>query len=407
MDIVYLQVDSRYNGWLLQMICDKTVIEHTVDRIRKLKCGKVVAGIYDCEENKALIEALEMGGGVQIVLSKDEDANSRFVNLMVEEDAEFILRVGGDQVFLDWNRATAILEDMRAQGKEFFYHSGLASVLPDIVSVDCLKKRKDSVLREDRYFMAMEKDESVEEYSIPYPCTLLYNFRVGSNEQYRICRNAIEKNLDIYGLSLNLSRNLRFEENFLNRSGLWGSWILGNTYEDFFWDEDGKVNPWWGKTVIDLVSKKLDKNMRVFEWGSGNSTLFWSQYVGEVVSVEYDLAWYKKMEEIVRQTVRLQYCSLEYGGEYSRKILDEKDDFDIVLIDGRDRVRCACNSIGKLKKDGIIIWDNTEREYYREGYDFLKEHGFKKLELSSIIYGMPGNEDYTSIFYREDNILGL
>ncbi len=213
----------------------------------------------------------------------------------------------------------------------------------------------------------------------------------------------INKNLDIYELSLKLSDHLRYRENYLNKTGLMGSWILGNSYEDFFRDEDGNVNPWWGKTIIDLVVKKLNKDMRVFEWGMGNSTLFWSQYVGEVVSIESDLYWYKKMLEIIPRNVRAQYCELEYGGEYCQKIIDEQEKFDIILIDGRDRVRCAINSLEKLKENGIIIWDNT----YRDGYAYLKEQGFKKLELSSVIYGAPGVEDYTSVFYREDNILEL
>lgn len=409
MDIAYLQADLRWNRWLLYTINDKRVIEYTLDRIRRINCTKIVAGIYDCGENKILIEILKKIGGVQVILSEDEDVNSRFVNLMMNEEAEYIIRIGGDQIFLDVERVVTILNEMKIQGKEFFYHSGLSGVMPDIVSMDCLKIRLKNILREDRYFKALVKDMSVNRYIIPYPCTLLYDFRVNSNVSYRICKNIIEKKLDIYELSLNLSNVLRVKNNYLNRTGILGSWILGNTYGDFFRDENEMVNPWWGKSIIDLIIKKLDKNMDVFEWGSGNSTLFWGQYVGGVVSVESDLEWYEKMERVIGHTknIRLEYCRLEYDGEYCRKILREEKEFDIILIDGRDRVRCAYHSIGKLKKNGIIIWDNSEREHYKEGYEFIKGHGFKQLELSSIIYGVPGIEDYTSIFYREDNILEL
>ncbi|MCX4350765.1 MAG: hypothetical protein OSJ60_03925 [Lachnospiraceae bacterium] len=405
MNIVYLQVDCRFNHWLLQRIDEKYVIEHTLSKIKKLNCEKIVAGIYDCQENAALIETLR--NEVEVVLSNDENVTTRFLDLVMLENVEYIIRVGGDQLFLEAEKTNQILEEMKKQKKEFFYHTGLSSVLPDIVSLDCLNRRKTEVLQAERYFHALCEDDSVERYTLPNFCTLLYDFRASSNVNYRICKSVINKNLDIYELSLKLSDHLRYRENYLAKTGLMGSWILGNSYEDFFRDEDGNVNPWWGKTIIDLVVKKLSKDMRVFEWGMGNSTLFWSQYVGEVVSIESDLYWYKKMSEIIPRNVRAQYCELEYGGEYCQKIIDEQEKFDIILIDGRDRVRCAINSLEKLKENGIIIWDNTDRDEYRDGYAYLKEQGFKKLELSSVIYGAPGVEDYTSVFYREDNILEL
>lgn len=326
---------------------------------------------------------------------------------MLNEDAKYIIRVGGDQIFLDNKVMNKIIEEMNIQGKELFYHSGLASVLPDVVSVECLNRWKDKILQKNRYFEALEDETSIDRYRIPDFCALLYDFRINSNMNYRICKHIMDKNLDIYSLSMKLSDELRYRNNYLNRTGILGSWILGNSYEDFFWDESNKVNPWWGKSVIDLVSKKLKDSMRVFEWGMGNSTLFWSQYVAEVVSIESDIEWYNRMTEIIPSNVRAEYCLLEYGGEYCQKILNEEKQFDIILIDGRDRVRCAYNSVVKLKEDGVIIWDNTEREEYQSGYDFLKEQGFKQLELESIIYGIPGAGDCTSIFYRENNVLEI
>lgn len=406
MNIVYLQADCRFNQWLFQGIGGKYVIDHTLDKIKRLACEKIIAGVYNCKENEELMKALEKMG-VEVIISEEENVNARFVDLMTAENAEYIVRVGGDQALLDVLETDQILKEMKVQGKEFFYHSGLASVLPDIVSVDCLKNRRERVLQADRYFRALEEDKSVERYTLPAYCTLLYDFRVNSNVNYRICKNVLEKDLNIYELSMRLSNHMRNRENYINKTGLMGSWILGNSYEDFFRDEEGKVNPWWGKTAIDLIVKRLNKSMRVFEWGMGNSTLFWSQYVGEVVSVESDLKWYQKMQKFIPQNVRAKYCELEYGGEYCRSILDEAEKFDIILIDGRDRVRCAYNSVGKLKKNGIIIWDNTDRSEYEDGYAYLKEQGFMRLKLSSVIYGLPGTEDYTSIFYREDNVLEI
>lgn len=405
MDIVYIQADSRYNNWLLKEINNKYVIKHTLDLVKDLHETRIIAGIYNCQENEILIEFLK-NEGVEVILSEDENVNSRFIELMITECAEYIIRVGGDQIFLDVEKANGILKEMKLQKKDFFYHYGLSCVLPDIVSVDCLKKHRESILQKKRYFEALDEDNTVNRYRCLNSCALLYDFRVNSYVSYRVCKRVIDNHMDIYDLSMKLSDRLRNRCNYLNRTGILGSWVWGNTYEDFFADEEEEINPWWVKNAADLVKSRLCKNMTVFEWGSGNSTLFIAQNAGSIVSVEHNLIWYERMQEIIPQNVRLEFCELTYGGEYCKKILNEKAKFDIVVIDGRDRVRCAKNAVKQMKDSGIIIWDDTHREAYQEGYDFLKEHGYKQLQLSGITYSHAFTH-YTSIFYKENNLLGL
>lgn len=406
MAITYLQCDCRYNKWLLEKINGKLVIEHTVDRIRKLECKKIIAGIYKCNENEQLIQVLKKLG-ISVVISNEKNVNIRFLELVIKENADYVIRISGDQVLLDTEKIMNILEDMKKQSKEFFFESGIASVVADIVSINCLIKYKESILKEDRYFNALLKEKDVERYMIYHSDIVLFDFRVNSNEGYRVCKRVLENNLDVYDLSKKLAERLNYRTNYLNQSGIWGSWILADECEDFFFDEDGIVNPWLGRSVVDFLKKRLKRDFRVFEWGGGNSTLFWSHYVEEVVSVEHNFEWYEKIKKVIPDNVELQYCELEYGGEYCHKILDEKNLFDIVVIDGRDRVNCAINAVNRLSEKGIIIWDNSDRDEYTKGYEFLKKHGFKRLEISSIIYGLPGVEDFTSIFYRKDNILDL
>jgi hypothetical protein len=78
----------------------------------------------------------------------------------------------------------------------------------------------------------------------------------------------------------------------------------------------------------------------------------------------------------------------------------------VILIDGRDRVNCARHCIACLASSGLIIWDNSDRDYYQEGYDYLRENGFRRIEF----VGLPSivNErGQTSIFYRDDNCFGI
>lgn len=405
MNIVYIQADLRYNRWLLQKILNKSVLEYTLDQVKKLPCQKIVAGVYQCAENRDLISALRVGG-VEVWLSDDEDVNSRFVNFMVKENAEYIIRVGADRVFLDEARTRYILEDMQKQKKEFFYHDGLSSVLPDIVSVQCLKNNRDNILQEARYFHALEKDQSIQCYTIPFPGSLLYDFRIHTYVSYKVCEYMIKEKLDPFELSMDLARRLKQEGSYLNQTGILGSWILGGTSKNFFWDENKEINPWLAKSITDIIKGHLNRDMTVFEWGTGNSTLFWSKYVGKVVSVEYDYTWYEKLKNMIPDNVQLEFCDLEYDGDYCRKILAIDEKFDIILIDGRDRVRCAKSAVKRIAENGVIIWDNSDREEYQEGYYFLKECGYKQLEICSVSYGIVYGL-CTSLFYKENNILGI
>lgn len=405
MDMVYLQCDMRYNKWLLEKIGDNYVIEYTIDRCKLIRKGKIVAGVYVCPENTELVKILEKRG-VIVINTEEENVTKRFLDIVLKEKADYVIRVGGDQCLLDADKTTALIGKMKEESAEWFFERYSASIIPDIVSVDCLRKWKKEIENADRYFKALEKQSDVKRYRLPYPLLILYHFRANSNEGFRVCRNIIMNKLNVDSLSLELLPRL-INSKYLVKSGLLGSWILPREIGDFYYDEEQKINPWFGKSMIDLIKKHLNKSLLVFEWGGGNSTLFWSDHVKEVVSVEYDKEWYGKLFKAVPDNVLMKYCELKYDGEYCRSILEEEKRYDIILIDGRDRVRCALNAVLRLKEDGIIIWDDSEREAYRPGIEYLKENGFKQLEISSIGYGSPGTEQFTSIFYRNHNFCGL
>jgi hypothetical protein len=59
-----------------------------------------------------------------------------------------------------------------------------------------------------------------------------------------------------------------------------------------------------------------------------------------------------------------------------------------------------------LSSRGVIVWDNSDRERYQAGYDFLRGSGFRRLDFAG-----PGPVDFwpwcTSIFYRDHNCLQI
>jgi predicted O-methyltransferase YrrM len=146
--------------------------------------------------------------------------------------------------------------------------------------------------------------------------------------------------------------------------------------------------------------------MAVFEYGSGNSTLWWSRRTTRVVSCEHDKVWYDVMRDRLPANVEYKLVQLGNDGEYSSAIADRSEQFDVIVIDGRDRVNCAKRSLSALKPDGVIVWDNSDRSEYDAGYEFLIENRFKRLDF----WGMGPINTYgwcTSVFYRPLNCLDI
>ena len=171
-------------------------------------------------------------------------------------------------------------------------------------------------------------------------------------------------------------------------------------------DGDGNPLPWITYPAIEFLKRRVNRDLSVFEYGCGGSTLWWSSRVREVVSVEHDREWFLKMSAKKPANVSMYQIDLERNGAYSKKIGSFANAFDIIVIDGRDRVNCARNSLGALKRDGVIIWDNSDRSEYQDGYDFLFRHGFKKLEFVGLCPGVNLKTE-TGIFYKTNNVLSI
>lgn len=153
------------------------------------------------------------------------------------------------------------------------------------------------------------------------------------------------------------------------------------------------VNPWFTYPFIKFLRPRLRKEMFVFEYGSGVSTEWFKSRVGKIVSVEHNIRWAKG------DVIWLDFP------EYQNEILNHWN-IDIVVIDGRKRIECAKNALQSLSKSGVIIWDNSDRIKYQEGYDFLTDNGFKRIDFWGL-GDVNSTEWCTSVFYRNNNCLGL
>ncbi len=162
--------------------------------------------------------------------------------------------------------------------------------------------------------------------------------------------------------------------------------------------------PWMTYGAIEWLAKTLTQTMAIFEWGSGGSTMFFSQRVRGVVTVEHDADWFAQVNNaLLRKGAVNVNLMLEkprhaaffeplYGssdarfegqtfGDYVTRIDKYPDEyFDIVIVDGRARNHCISHAVNRIKRGGYLLLDNSEREEYRVGWSIIQHWPTLKIE---------------------------
>lgn len=168
----------------------------------------------------------------------------------------------------------------------------------------------------------------------------------------------------------------------------------------------GVAVPWLNYPIVHFLSGRIRPDMTVFEYGAGNSTVWWASRVKRVISVEHTLKWYEIVKCKIPSNVELLFADHNDAENYAGIAANYARKIDILVIDGRNRIARAKNGLPGLKPDGVIIWDDTERKRYEEGYAYLAGERFRRIDFT----GMgPAREQgwTTSIFYRQENCFGI
>lgn len=130
------------------------------------------------------------------------------------------------------------------------------------------------------------------------------------------------------------------------------------------------VLPWISYDAINVFERFLDKSKTVLEFGSGMSTTWYTQRAGEVYSVEDYEPWFQKVKLILtEQGINNIHYDLLRGDAYSGYMSKSGKKFDLIMIDGSIRSRCAENAIKLVAEGGIIYLDNSDKHSGAEGGD--------------------------------------
>lgn len=149
--------------------------------------------------------------------------------------------------------------------------------------------------------------------------------------------------------------------------------------------------PWWTYSAIDVVEAFLAgrRGARVFEFGSGASTLWLATRCAELHSVEHHADFANTVQSLLdsdpkrahRTTLHVVRAppsdnpaqpsrkpiaqGLDFA-DYVQTIHELGGEFDLIIVDGRAREACLHASLEHVCEGGRILVDDSQRRRYRD-----------------------------------------
>lgn len=156
---------------------------------------------------------------------------------------------------------------------------------------------------------------------------------------------------------------------------------------------DGSPLPWYTYPAIEYCNQLDASDLNIFEYGSGNSSLYWAHKGANVWCVEEDSAWYETMKG---KSAQLRGISLRTTSEaYASAIAEIGKQFDIVVIDGMWRNECAAKALAYVRKDGLVILDNSD--WYTDVAGFLRTRDYFQVDFNG--FGPLNNYCWTTSIF--------
>jgi hypothetical protein len=197
---------------------------------------------------------------------------------------------------------------------------------------------------------------------------------------------------------------------------------------------DGAPVPWFTYPAIAFLERELTPDLALFEYGGGQSTLYWARRLARVEAVDHDPAFTAHIGPRLPANARLDLVAEDAplapglarhaacapalpepersvrtlrSGQlnapfraYALQLLSHPQGaFDVVVVDGMARVLSTWAAIRHFRKNGFIVFDNADRAEYAAAYDMLEAAGYRRIDF----WGLGPVNPYewcTAIFYH-------
>ena len=140
----------------------------------------------------------------------------------------------------------------------------------------------------------------------------------------------------------------------------YGQYHSANAFESV--NSEGSPCPWYTYPAIEYLNNLDFENTSVFEYGCGNSSLYYLERGAKVFSVEDNKIWYEKIKSLSKSNHYIKFASnkTDYIQNFKDLIIS-----NIIVIDGSFRQECAEYLVSKVipnsVKLSLIIIDNSDR----------------------------------------------
>jgi hypothetical protein len=132
---------------------------------------------------------------------------------------------------------------------------------------------------------------------------------------------------------------------------------------------------------IALFKKYIPNASSYFEYGCGGSTFLVNSYINirKIVSIDSCSEWIEKTKKQILDYNKIKFYHIDINSnclnwgfpidnskksdwiKYPNSIREHKDNFDLILIDGRFRVSCCAAAAMKMSTDSILLLHDCHR----------------------------------------------
>jgi len=132
---------------------------------------------------------------------------------------------------------------------------------------------------------------------------------------------------------------------------------------------------------IHLFKKYISNASTYFEYGCGGSTILVDSYsnIKRIVSVDSCFDWIEKTQKQISDANKVNFIYIDINAnckkwgnprdkskildwiKYPNSILEQKENFDLILVDGRFRRACCAAAAMRMSKDSFLLLHDCER----------------------------------------------
>lgn len=168
----------------------------------------------------------------------------------------------------------------------------------------------------------------------------------------------------------------------------------------------GEAQPWLSVEANIFLKQRINSSLNIFEYGSGNSSIFFSKECNTVNSIEHDKRWYDAAKKDLQAFSNISLHLEENIDKYILAIVKTGKHFDLIIVDGVERNQCAEQGFKCLSEGGILVLDDSERPEYKPTFEMAKKLGFRELSVFGLALGI-NHLKSTTFFYRSTNVFNI